>query len=91
MKRKITPTRELARRLSGTDEVLLLWHPETDRLELSILDQETGLGFQIDVPPGSAIDAFRHPYAYAARRESTYRVATAEPLELNGAERGSPS
>src|SRR5205823_7029366 len=29
-------TRELAQRLSGADEVLLLWHPEGDRVELAV-------------------------------------------------------
>ena len=65
------PARELAQRLSGTDEVLLLWDPESERVELSVRDVETGAGFDLEVPPGSAIDAFYHPYAYAARRESS--------------------
>jgi len=65
------PARELAQRLSGTDEVLLLWDPETERVELSVRDMETGAGFHLEVPPGSATDAFYHPYAYASRRESS--------------------
>ena len=67
--RATKPIRELARRLSGTDEVLLLWHPELDRLELSVSDLATGEGFHIEVAPGAAMDAFRHPYAYGARRD----------------------
>jgi hypothetical protein len=59
-------TRELAQRLSGTDEVLLLWHPEIDCVELSVSDVTTGEGFHIEVAPGTAMDAFHHPYAYAA-------------------------
>ena len=61
------PTRELAQRLSGTVEVLLLWHNEIDRVELSVCDLATGAGFRIEVAPGNAIDAFHHPYAYAAK------------------------
>ena len=64
--RPTEPARELAQRLSGTVEVLLLWHPESDRVELSVSDEATGTGFEIDVPPGKAIDAFYHPFAYAA-------------------------
>jgi hypothetical protein len=64
------PARELAQRLSGTAEILLLWHPGIDRLEVSVCDFATGVGFRIEVAPGSAIDAFHHPYAYAAGRES---------------------
>jgi hypothetical protein len=64
---KITaPTRELARRLSGTNEVLLFWHPEVGTLELRVRDVATGTGFQMNVAPEHALDAFHHPYAYAA-------------------------
>ena len=68
------PARELAQRLSGNDEVVLLWHPESDRVELSVLDVETGEGFQIEVASRGALDAFYHPYAYVARSENADRV-----------------
>lgn len=68
------PIRELARRLSGTVEVLLLWHPEIERVELSVFDPATGASFQFEVAPANAIDAFNHPYAYAARCENSYRA-----------------
>ena len=61
-------TRELARRLSGTDEILLLWHPESKRIEISIRDIATGVGFHLEVDPDRAIDAFYHPFAYASSR-----------------------
>lgn len=63
--------RELARRRSGTLEVRLLWDPRIDGVELSVSDVATGEGFQIEVAPETAIDAFHHPYAYAARRANT--------------------
>src|SRR5262245_27045005 len=53
-----TMARELAQRLSGTDEVLLLWHPGSELLVLSVRNRETGEGFHLDVAAGSAIDAF---------------------------------
>jgi hypothetical protein len=56
--------RELAHRLSGTVEVLLLWHPKGDRVELSLRDLAVGAGFHVEVAPASALDAFYHPYAY---------------------------
>jgi hypothetical protein len=67
------PTRELAHRVSGTVEVLLLWHPELDRVELSVRDLATDVSFHVEVASGDAIDAFHHPYAYAARRTNTGR------------------
>lgn len=78
------PTRELAQRLSGAVEVLLLWHPENDQVELSVRDLATGAGFCIEVAPGDAIDAFHHPYAYAARRENSYSVDRDETTIVDG-------
>ena len=72
------PPRELAQRLSGGDEVLLLWYPACERVELSIRDLATGAGFQLEVASGDAIDAFYHPYAYAAGHENRYRVDRTE-------------
>ena len=80
----VRPTRELDQRVSGTAEVLLLWHPEIDRVEVSVHDLATGAGFRIHVPPGSAIDAFYHPYAYEARRENPDRVDRDETTIVDG-------
>jgi hypothetical protein len=66
-----SPIRELAQRLSGNLEVLLLWHSDLDCVEVSVRDPATGAGFDIPVAPGRALDAFYHPYAYAARRDSS--------------------
>ena len=68
----------------GTDEVLLLWYPDIDRVELSVSDVATGEGFHIEVAPGTAMDAFRHPYAYAARRDSAYHLVRAKTTIVNG-------
>jgi hypothetical protein len=78
------PARELAQRLSGTDEVLLLWHPDSERVELSVRDVATGAGFHLEVAPGSAIDAFYHPYAYVARRENSDRLVPVVPTSFDG-------
>jgi hypothetical protein len=71
------PVRELAQRASGTDEVLLLWDPESGRVELSVRDVATGAGFYVEVEPASALEAFYHPYAYVARRGNSDRVGRA--------------
>jgi hypothetical protein len=76
--RTSAPARELAQRLSSGDEILLLRYPACERLELSIRDLATGAGFQLEVASGDAIDAFHHPYAYAARHENRYRVDRTE-------------
>jgi hypothetical protein len=79
-----SPARELAQRRSGTVEVLLLWHPESDRVEVAVRDLATDASFHLDIAPGNAIDAFYHPYAYAARRESSYRVVRPETTFVDG-------
>ena len=58
------PRRELAQRQTGSIEVRLLWDAEADRVEVSLHDSATDTGFQVDVAPGDALDAFYHPYAY---------------------------
>jgi len=64
-------SRELAQRRSGADEVLLVWHPETDRVELSVRDWVTGTGFRVEIAPANAMDAFCHPYAYTSAGATT--------------------
>ena len=68
----IAATRELAQRLTGTLEVVLLWHTDTDRLCVRIRDASGGDHFQLEVAPAEAMDVFDHPYAYAAARGIRY-------------------
>ena len=76
------PTRELAERRSGSVEVLLLWHPVSNIVELRIHDMTTAESAGFRIPPDEAMRAFRHPYAYAARAESVPLSRTARPLDL---------
>ena len=88
MKPKITTAkanaRELAQRLSGTVEVRLIWDPQIDQLELSVCNLVTGEGFNLEVAPGNAMDAFDHPYAYAARHENARPLERDETAILDG-------
>jgi hypothetical protein len=59
-------TRELAARESDGVSVLLLWHPQIDALSVSVEDVRAGGRFQLLVAPDRALDAFYHPFAYAA-------------------------
>ena len=82
--RMSTTVRELAQRASGTDEVLLLWDPESERVELSVRDVVSGAGFHVEVEPAHALDAFHHPYAYVARRRNSDRVVRALATGVEG-------
>ncbi len=58
--------RELAARESDGVRVLLLWHPDDNALTVSVEDARVGDRFQLAVARDRALDAFYHPFAYAA-------------------------
>ena len=59
--------RELDHRSNDRIDVRLLWRPSDDRVIVTVADGKTGDRFTVDVPEGeSALDVFRHPFAYAA-------------------------
>jgi hypothetical protein len=59
-------TRELAARESDGLHVLLLRHPREDELTVSVEDTRAGDRFRLAVARDRALDAFYHPFAYAA-------------------------
>jgi hypothetical protein len=61
-----TSTRELAARECDGSSVRLLWHPREDAVLVSVEDARVGDCFQLAVAPERALDAFHHPFAYAA-------------------------
>jgi hypothetical protein len=62
-----TPTtRELAARESDGVRVLLLWHPREGAVTVSVDDARAGHRFELAVARDCALDAFYHPFAYAA-------------------------
>jgi len=58
--------RELASRESDGLAVRLVWHPSEDAVTVSVTDSRTGDRFQLVVDRKRALDAFYHPFAYAA-------------------------
>jgi hypothetical protein len=63
--------RELDHRVGDGIEVTLLWNTETKDVLVSVAERD-GLGFEFQVPPTDALDAFHHPYAYAAYGDRYY-------------------
>ena len=62
-----TPTaRELALRESDGIRVLLLWHPREDAVTVAVEDARTDHRFELTVKRERALEAFYHPFAYAA-------------------------
>jgi hypothetical protein len=64
--RPVPRTRELAARDCDGIHVVLLWHPDHNALTVSVEDVRAGERFQLAVAPDRALDAFNHPFAYAA-------------------------
>ena len=74
-------TRELDHRSNDGLEVTLLWQPETDRITVKVFDGKTGDDFDLSVDSADAMDAFRHPYAYAASRGVHFVAGARTPTQ----------
>ncbi len=66
---------ELAHRKGDGIDVTLWWSRETGAVSVEVLHFATESAFELNVAPDRALDAFYHPFAYAAQR-------TPEVLEL---------
>jgi hypothetical protein len=61
-------SRELAYRVNDGLEVVLFWDTKAgDRVTVAVSDDRTGSYFELDIDATNALDAFNHPYAYAAQ------------------------
>jgi hypothetical protein len=61
-----TRTRELAERTSDGTHVRLLWRQPTGEVWVEVWEADLDVTLAIPVPPERALDAFHHPFAYAA-------------------------
>ena len=72
---------ELASRESAGIQVSLYWGREDNTLSVVVRDNRTGDEFSVAAEPAEAMDVFRHPFAYAAKRGVTSNLsAEAEPV-----------
>ena len=58
--------RELAHRSADGVEVTLLWDPAADTISVQVIERDTDARFELPVARDQALNAFNHPYAYAA-------------------------
>lgn len=72
--------KELAHRANDGVDVGLFWHTDGDRLVLVVDDARSGDLFELEVSAAEALDAFEHPYAYAAHRGVEYAAGLRTPV-----------
>ena len=73
---------ELAVRENDGLAVTLLWSKTTGRTQVVVADQTVEAELHLDAPPACALDAFYHPFAYAAGRGHCFGDLKRESLEL---------
>lgn len=71
----ITERRELDHRTSDGIEVTLFWSKPSDQITIAVVDTRSGDALEFEVDAGDALDAFNHPYAYAAALHADDRTA----------------
>jgi hypothetical protein len=59
---------DLAHRRGDGIDVILWWSRETDSVAVEVMHLATDSSFELVVDRSRALDAFYHPFAYAARR-----------------------
>jgi hypothetical protein len=70
-----TSRRELAHRAGNGIEVFLFWIEASNRVTVEVFEAGYDVSFEFDVDGGAALDAFNHPYAYAASTAASPRSA----------------
>jgi hypothetical protein len=74
----LTDRRELAHRTSDGIEITLFWSKPSNQVTIAVLDTRSDAALEFEVDGSAALDAFNHPYAYAA----TQPIRSAAPLSV---------
>jgi hypothetical protein len=67
--------RELAHRTNDGIDVTLFWSKASNRVTISVFHARSTTALEFEVDGADALDAFNHPYAYAATG-GTHRIGT---------------
>ena len=62
----LTERRELAHRTNDGIDVTLFWSKASNRVTISVFHARSASAFEFEVDGADALDAFNHPYVYAA-------------------------
>ncbi len=75
---ELSEYRELARRRSDGIEVTLFWNSVDDDVSVEVRDHGADNVFHFPVARERALEAFNHPYAYAASQGVEYEAPVLE-------------
>jgi len=64
--KELTESRELAHRTNDGFDVTLFWSKASNRVTISVFHARSATALEFEVDGADALDAFNHPYAYAA-------------------------
>lgn len=78
--RTAKPERELAHRASDAIDVSLHWNRLTNRVTVKVYDARSDEGFELEVDGRSALDAYRHPFAYATAEQTGKKIVATGKL-----------
>jgi hypothetical protein len=67
--------RELAHRTSDGIDVTLFWSKASNRVTISVFHARSATALEFEVDGADALDAFNHPYAYAATGDAHHIAA----------------
>ncbi len=74
--------KELAHREQDGLEVTLFWNPRSNEVSIELVDQRDESSFRLPVAGSCALDAFRHPYAYALSIDAASDIASAKSAQV---------
>jgi hypothetical protein len=70
--------KELAHRVGNGIDVSLYWSERTNRVTVRVYDTRADEGFELEVEGRRALDAYRHPFAYATAKRTRRTIAATE-------------
>jgi hypothetical protein len=73
--KELTERRELAHRTHDGIDVTLSWSKASNRVTISVYNARSATALEFEVDGADALDAFNHPYAYAATGDARH-IAT---------------
>jgi hypothetical protein len=80
---ELTDRRELDHRTNDGIDVTLFWSKASNRVTISVFHARSATPLEFEVDGADALDAFNHPYAYAATSGAPRPMVPSPHLQLD--------